>query len=124
MAHRDVVVVGASSGGVEALITLLSSLPDDLRAALFVVLHVRPDMPSQPPAILHRAGTLPVAHAVDGEPIRRGRVYVAPPGLQTYLHRGRIGVRRAPQEISTVLPSIHCSAPPRITMGRVSSASS
>jgi two-component system chemotaxis response regulator CheB len=41
---------------------------------------------------------LPVAHAVDGEPIRRGRVYIAPPGLQTYLHRGRIGVRRGPQE--------------------------
>jgi two-component system chemotaxis response regulator CheB len=98
VAHRDVVVIGASSGGVEALITLLSGLPDDLAAALFVVLHVRPDAPSQLPAILNRVGTLPVAHAVDGEPVRRGRVYIAPPGLQTYLHRGRIGVRRGPQE--------------------------
>jgi two-component system chemotaxis response regulator CheB len=98
MAHHDVVVVGASSGGVEGLITLLSGLPDDLPAAFFVVLHVRPDMPSQLPAILNRVGTLPVAHAVDGEPIRRGRVYIAPPGMQTYVHRGRIGVRRGPQE--------------------------
>lgn len=98
MPHRDVVVIGASSGGVEGLITLLSHLPDDLSAALFVVLHVRPDVPSQLPAILNRVGTLPVAHAVDGEPIRRGRVYIAPPGMQTYLHRGRIGVRRGPQE--------------------------
>jgi two-component system chemotaxis response regulator CheB len=98
MTHRDVVVIGASSGGVEALITLLSGLPDDLPAALFVVVHVRPDAPSQLPAILNRVGTLPVAHAVDGEPIRRGRVYIAPPGLQTYVHRGRIGVRRGPQE--------------------------
>jgi two-component system chemotaxis response regulator CheB len=98
MAHHDVVVVGASSGGVEGLITLLSGLPDDLAAAVFVVLHVRPDVPSQLPAILNRVGTLPVAHAVDGEPIRRGRVYIAPPGMQTYLRRGRIGVRRGPQE--------------------------
>jgi len=98
MAHHDVVVVGASSGGVEALVTLLSGLPDDLPAAFFVVLHVRPDVPSQLPAILNRVGTLPVAHAVDGEPIRRGRVYIAPPGMQTYVHRGRIGVRRGPQE--------------------------
>src|SRR5262245_28467433 len=98
MPHRDVVVVGASSGGVEGLIALLSGLPADLPAAFFVVLHMRPDLPSQLPAILNRVGTLPVAHAVDGEPIRRGRVYIAPPGLQTYVHRGRIGVRRGPQE--------------------------
>jgi two-component system chemotaxis response regulator CheB len=98
MPHHDVVVIGASSGGVNALMTLLSGLPDDLPAAIFIVLHVRPDLPSQLPAILNRVGTLPVAHAVDGEPIRRGRVYVAPPGLQTYLHRGRIAVRRGPQE--------------------------
>jgi two-component system chemotaxis response regulator CheB len=98
MAHRDLIVVGASSGGVEALVGLLGGLPDDLPAAMFVVLHVRPDAPSQLPAILNRVGTLPVAQAVDGEPIRKGRVYIAPPGLQTYIHRGRIGVRRGPQE--------------------------
>ena len=77
---------------------MLSGLPDHLAAACFVVLHVRPDVPSQLPAILNRVGTLPVAHAVDGEPIRRGRVYIAPPGMQTYLHRGRIAVQRGPGE--------------------------
>src|SRR5206468_8454143 len=41
---------------------------------------------------------LPAAHGVEGEPIRRGRVYVAPPGLQTHLHWGRVGVKRGPQE--------------------------
>jgi two-component system, chemotaxis family, protein-glutamate methylesterase/glutaminase len=96
--HHDVIVVGASFGGVQALSTLLAGLPADLPAAIFIVLHVRPDAPSQLPAILNRAGTLPVAHAVDDEPIRRGRVYVAPPGFQTYVHHGRIGVRRGPQE--------------------------
>jgi two-component system chemotaxis response regulator CheB len=98
MAHHDVIVIGASSGGVEALSKVLSSLPAELAAAVFVVLHVNPDAPSYLPAILNRAGRLPAAHAVDQEPIRRGRVYVAPPGMQTYVHRGRIAVRRGPIE--------------------------
>jgi two-component system chemotaxis response regulator CheB len=98
MPHRDLVLIGASSGGVEALIALLAGLPEDFAAAVFVVLHVRPDSPSQLPAILNRAGRLPVAHAVDGEPIRRGRVYVAPPGMQTYVHSGRTSVQRGPSE--------------------------
>jgi two-component system chemotaxis response regulator CheB len=98
MPHHDVVVIGASTGGVEALTRLLSKLPDDLQAAIFIVLHVNPDAPSYLPAILNRAGRLPVAHAVEGEPIRRGRVYVAPPGQQTYVHRGRISVKLGPPE--------------------------
>src|SRR6184192_4129051 len=98
MPHHDVIVVGASSGGVEALTTLLAQLPEDLPAAMFIVLHVRPDAPSYLPAILNRAGRLPVSHAVDGEPIRQGRIYVAPPGHQTYVKKGRIGVARGPQE--------------------------
>ncbi|PWT84870.1 MAG: chemotaxis protein CheB [Blastocatellia bacterium] len=98
VARRDVVVVGASSGGVEALMTLIAGLPRDFGAAVFVALHTRPDAPSRLPAILNRAGQLPVAHAVDGEPIRRGRVYVATPGMQTSVQNGRIGVRRGPHE--------------------------
>ena len=95
---RDVIVIGASSGGVDPLIKLVRGLPATLPAAVFIVLHVRPDAPSQLPAILNRAGELPAAHAVDGELIRRGRIYVAPPDLQTYIHRGRLSVRRGPQE--------------------------
>jgi two-component system chemotaxis response regulator CheB len=98
MAHRDLIVIGASSGGVEAVSKLLEGLPPTLPAAVFVVVHVRPDTPSYLPAILNRAGRLPAAHAVDAEPIRLGRVYVAPPGMQTYLQLGRIAVRRGPQE--------------------------
>lgn len=98
MTFRDVVVVGASSGGLEPLAKLVGGLPADFPAAVFVVLHVNPEAPSHLPAILNRAGPLPAAHAVDGEPIRRGRVYVAPPGLQTYVQGGRIRVRRGPVE--------------------------
>jgi two-component system chemotaxis response regulator CheB len=98
MAVRDVVVIGASTGGIDALMKLIAALPEHFPAAMFIVVHVRPDTPSLLPAILNRAGRMPVAHAVDGEPIRRGRVYVAPPGQQTYVQRGRIRVARGPRE--------------------------
>lgn len=95
---HDIIVIGASSGGVEVLTRLVSRLPEDLPAALFVVLHVRPDAPSLLPAILNRAGLLPAAHAVDAEPIRTGRIYVAPPGMQMYVHGRRVAVERGPRE--------------------------
>ena len=95
---HDIIVIGASSGGVEVLTRLASKLPETLPAAVFVVLHVKPDAPSLLPAILNRAGRLPAAHAVDAEPIRAGRIYVAPPGMQMYVHRRRVVVERGPRE--------------------------
>jgi two-component system chemotaxis response regulator CheB len=62
MAHRDVIVIGASSGGVEALSNIVGGLPADLPAAVFVVLHVGENRPSHLPTILNRAGPLPAAH--------------------------------------------------------------
>jgi two-component system chemotaxis response regulator CheB len=98
MPVRDVVVIGASSGGVEALSTVVAGLPADLAAAVFIVLHVGESRESHLPTILNRVGSMPVAHAVDQEPIRRGRIYVAPPGLQMYVHSARLSVRRGPVE--------------------------
>jgi two-component system chemotaxis response regulator CheB len=95
---HDIIVIGASSGGVEVLTRLVSKLPETLPAAMFVVLHVRPDAPSMLPTILNRAGLLPAAHAVDAEPIRTGRIYVAPPGMQMYVQGRRVAVERGPRE--------------------------
>jgi two-component system chemotaxis response regulator CheB len=77
--HRDVVVVGASAGGVESLRGLLAALPADLPAAVLVVLHMPSSATSALPAILRRAGQLPVQTASHGEPLRHGNVYTAVP---------------------------------------------
>jgi two-component system chemotaxis response regulator CheB len=97
-AHHDIIVIGASTGGVDVLTRLVGGLPDSLPAAIFVVLHVRPDAPSMLPAILTRAGPLAAAHAVDNERIRSHRIYIAPPGMQMNLQRRHVTVERGPRE--------------------------
>lgn len=95
---RDVVVIGASSGGVEALMRIAGGLPSGLPASVFVAVHFPQGAPSALPRILSRSGPLPAAHPEDGEPIRRGRVYVAPPDRHLLLEDGRVRVVRGPKE--------------------------
>jgi two-component system chemotaxis response regulator CheB len=92
------VVVGASAGGIEALKTLAAGLPPELPAAVAVVLHVSPHADSRLPEILARAGLLPVSHASDGEPLRTGHIYVAPPDRHLLLRDGRCVVTLGPRE--------------------------
>ncbi|KAB8145547.1 chemotaxis protein CheB [Chloroflexia bacterium SDU3-3] len=96
--HHDIIVIGASAGGVEALTTIVQGLPADLAASLFVVLHIPPDAPSLLPAILSRAGPLPCLHATNNEEIRQGVIYIAPPDHHMLLEHGRIHVVRGPRE--------------------------
>ncbi len=96
--HHDIVVIGASAGGVEALATLFASLPENLPAAVFVVLHLPPDSRSTLPQILQRAGQLPAAHAHDGDHIESGRVYVASPDLHLLVEQDRVQTSRGPRE--------------------------
>jgi len=100
MPGRDIIVVGASAGGVEALATLARGLPADIPAAIFVVLHVSPHGTSVLPRIISRAGRLPATHAWDREPIRPGRIYVAPPDRHLLLKSGHVRVARGPTENS------------------------
>jgi two-component system chemotaxis response regulator CheB len=95
---HDIVVVGASAGGVEALGEMVAQLPEDLAAAIFVVLHISASGTSVLPAILGRRGDLRAAHAIDEEPIEHGRIYVAPPDHHLFLQPGVARVVRGPKE--------------------------
>ena len=92
-----IIVVGASSGGVNALTSLAQRLPGNFPSALVVVLHIGSHR-SILPAILTRSGPLPAAHARHDEPIERGRIYVAPPDHHVLLVNGRLQLNRGAKE--------------------------
>ena len=96
---RDMVVVGASAGGVEALTKLVRSLPRGYTGTLFVVLHIAPEGTSVLDPILERAGVLPAETAKDGDVPKPGHIYVAPPNFHLLLNdQGRIVLSAGPKE--------------------------
>ncbi|RWF71578.1 MAG: chemotaxis protein CheB, partial [Mesorhizobium sp.] len=90
-------------GGVEPLKRIVSDLPPDLRAAVFVVLHV--GQTSYLPGILDRAASVKVSQAKNGATIEPGNIYVAPPGFHLLLHDDHMMLRRGPRE-NLARPSI------------------
>jgi two-component system chemotaxis response regulator CheB len=93
-----VVGVGASAGGVDALIRIVGSLPAGLPAAICIVLHVPATGRSLLGSILDRRTALEVGVPSDGEPLRPGRVYVAPPDRHLTVAGGRFELGRGPKE--------------------------
>jgi two-component system chemotaxis response regulator CheB len=98
MAGRDLVVIGGSAGALEALSRLLHDTPPGLRAAILIAVHRSSELPGAMPEILSRQGTIPVSYAVDGEAIRHGRAYVAPPDHHLLVSGERLRVTRGPRE--------------------------
>ncbi|MFP2909691.1 chemotaxis protein CheB [Pyxidicoccus sp. 3LFB2] len=98
MANHDIIVIGASMGGVEALTALVGQLPRDLPATVLVVLHLAPQHKSVLPDILTRSGDLPARHPKDGEPLEPGRIYVAPNDRHLVVEPGKARVVKGPRE--------------------------
>jgi two-component system, chemotaxis family, protein-glutamate methylesterase/glutaminase len=95
-ATRDIIVIGGSGGGLEALRTLVRGFGPDLPAAVFVVLHV--GTYSNLADVLTRAGPLVAVPAVSGQRFERGRIHVGVPGFHLLLHDGHMLLRRGPRE--------------------------
>lgn len=98
MAKRDIIVIGASAGGVGTLAQLVKLLPKDLQASLFIVLHIPSENPSTLPDILTKKGPLPAHHPKDEEPIQRGKIYVAPPNHHLLVREGFVNITTGPRE--------------------------
>lgn len=97
VATHDIVVIGASAGGVEALRAVLAQFPRDLRASVLVVLHLARGR-SMLPEILSRACRLPATHPEDGDALEYGKVYVARPDHHLIVESGRVRVVHGPTE--------------------------
>lgn len=95
---KDIVVIGASAGGIDALRAIVACLPANFPAPIFVVVHTSPDSPGVLDLILSRAGKLRALAGKDNEPIEDGRIYVAPPDHHLVLEPGTICLTRGPKE--------------------------
>ena len=102
----DVIAIGSSAGGVNALIHILSPLPHEFPAAILAVQHLDPRVPSRLADVLARKTELPVVQASDGERIRAGTVYLAPPDVHMQVEsRGILSLSHSPI-VKYVRPSI------------------
>jgi two-component system chemotaxis response regulator CheB len=98
MAAQRIVVIGASSGGIEALRQLVGGLPPDFPAPICVVLHTSPQSPGLLGKILANAGALPSATAATGMQLKAGHIYVAPPDHHLLIEPGGLCLGRGPKE--------------------------
>jgi two-component system chemotaxis response regulator CheB len=81
-----------------ALRKMTSALPPDFPGSVFIVMHLSPESLGSLPDFLAKGGPLPASNAEDGELIKPGRIYVAPPDCHLILGGGRLRVTRGPKE--------------------------
>ncbi len=85
----ELVAIGASAGGVDALLTLLRDLPKHWRLPVVVVLHLPEGHESRLPALFAERTHVAVHEAVDKLPIRPAGLYFAPSGYHLSVERDR-----------------------------------
>ncbi len=98
MKKRNIIVIGASAGGFDALKRLVQDLPPHLNAFIWIVWHMSPDVQGVLPQVLNNVNTIFASHAHDKEEIKPNRIYVAPPDHHLLLEPGIMQVTNGPKE--------------------------
>jgi two-component system, chemotaxis family, protein-glutamate methylesterase/glutaminase len=98
MANRDVLIIGTSAGGVEALVFLAKRFQPDFPASILVTIHLPSDFRSSLDEILSGSGPLPATFATDRQALRKGRIYIAPAGKHLIVDSDQISLGVGPCE--------------------------
>ncbi|MEZ4571883.1 MAG: chemotaxis protein CheB, partial [Thermomicrobiales bacterium] len=96
--RRDLILIGGSAGGLDALLLTLRDLPPDFRAAILVALHIPADGSENLPKVVQHQCALPVVFASDGDPIVQGQVAIAPPDYHLVVSDGVLRTLRSARE--------------------------
>jgi two-component system chemotaxis response regulator CheB len=96
--RHDLVVIGASAGGVEALRRVVAGLPADLAATVCIVLHMAPSTPSALPHILQRSSVMRCRSAQNDDPLEPGQILVAPPDRHLVVEDSHVCLSVGPRE--------------------------
>lgn len=96
-ARRDIIVIGGSAGALDVMLDIAGAVPRDFTGSIFIVSHVGANR-SHLPELLSTAGPLPAHHPENGEPIRPGTIYIAPPDRHLMVESGRIRLSRGPRQ--------------------------
>jgi two-component system chemotaxis response regulator CheB len=96
--RRDIIAIGGSAGGTDAIAGVLQQLPADIPAAVFVVCHMLPNAKGHLVDMLNTAGPLVAKIPEDGEEIAHGMVYVAPADRHLLVKPGSVRITRGPRE--------------------------
>lgn len=98
MTGHDIVTIGASAGGLQALQALFNAAPANLPVGFFIVSHMLGHRPSHLPAILQESGRYPAKFADHGEKALHGHIYVAPPDRHLFFRDGELRLSAGPRE--------------------------
>jgi two-component system chemotaxis response regulator CheB len=96
--RRDIIVIGASAGGVEALMSIFARLPKDLPAAVAVVLHRHPLYNVHLAKVLGRRAALPLVEVLEEGPLAPGTIYIAPSDAHLLLTKDGMKIDRGAKE--------------------------
>src|SRR3954466_15470851 len=100
-ANRDILAIGTSAGGVQALMSLVREMPSEFPAAILVTIHVPREPQSTLPEILRRNGPLPASFASDGEALKKGHIHIAPPDRHLLIEGDTVVFGHGPRENHT-----------------------
>src|SRR5262249_12167237 len=98
MSNRDILAIGTSAGGVEALLFLVDRFRNDLPASVLVTIHLPSHLASSLDDLLNRSGSLRAKFASDDESLRKGVIYNAPPNRHLLVEGQYLSLGHGPRE--------------------------
>lgn len=96
--HRNIIVIGASAGGINEIIKLTADLPAAIPAAIFIVHHLPAHTESNLYAMINRHSKVPAERAQHGVTFEAGKIYCARKDKHLLLEDGKIVLSKGPRE--------------------------